>query len=349
MIALVHGPDAGLARVELAKLLATHDPAAANTSSLEGRDVSVAQVAAAVGSVGFFGGRRVVVVHDLMARATRSSKAGTGDGDEAEGAGEPALDLAPLFAAVPDDNLLVLVDATLASIPAAVKRAAPAGTMVIAAEPPRGHDLLRWLSTTAREAGGEIDGRAARLLVETLYPQTWSAKPTNPRYDRPPDTELLRNEIGKLVMAAHPVPVGQEHVRTLVAGVPDDRIFRFVEAAEDGQLEVGLPELARLLNAGEEPAKLAAQVYQQIELGAVLPAGHGIDPAAIGRALGLSNPNRMAGIAGGRGKRAGGGAFAAVAAATATDRRLKRGRLRQPEDALYGLLAGAAGNDDGGT
>jgi DNA polymerase III delta subunit len=87
-----------------------------------------------------------------------------------------------------------------------------------------------------------------------------------------------------------------EHVRSLISGAPDDRIFRFVEAAESGRLGPALKELDQLLAAGEEPAKLAAQLYQQIELVAVLAAGPQIDPMATGRALGLSNPSRMAGI-----------------------------------------------------
>ena len=342
MIALVHGPDAALARAEVAKLVAAHDPAGANTSHLDGREVTLAQVVAAAGSAGFFGGRRVVVVHDLMTRASRSSNKG-GLADEADDAiAAPALDLAPLFAAVPEVNLLVLVDAGLAAIPAAVKRAAPANARVVAAEPPRGAALLAWLSAAAKEAGAELDGRTARLLAETLYPQTWSAKPANPRFDRPPDTEFLRNEVEKLVLVAYPDPVTPTHLRALVAGGPDDRVFRFVEAAEGGQLEVALAELERLQDAREEPAKLTAQVAQQIELAAVLAAGPAVDPVTAGRALGLSNPNRMVGIAAARRGRAAEAAFAAVMAAVETDRRVKRGELRQPEDGLYHLLAATA-------
>src|SRR5688500_18557014 len=111
MIALVHGPDAALARAAVAKLVAAHDPDGTNTSHLDARDVSLPQIIAAAGSAGFFGVGRVVVVHDLIAKASRTSgKASTADGDEADGSGaSPALDLAPLFAAVPEENLLILV------------------------------------------------------------------------------------------------------------------------------------------------------------------------------------------------------------------------------------------------
>lgn len=348
MIALVHGPDAALAQAEVARLCLSHDSTGDNTTHLDGRETTPQRVAAAVGSVAFFGGSRVVVVTDLMQRAARPTgkdavdNARPGDGEGASG----AIDLAPLFGAVPSQNLLVLIDPTLATVPASVKRAAPADVSVFGGEPPRGQALLAFLSKTASAVGGSLDPKAARLVAETLYPQTWATKPSNPRYDRPPDTSLLRNEVEKLALAAHPGPVTPEHVRSLTAGAPDDRVFRFVEAAEGGKLKPALMELDQLLAAGEEPAKLSAQLYQQIELVAVLAAGPAIDPIATGRALGLSNPSRMAGIGGGRGRRDAAAAFAAVGSALSTDRRLKRGRLRHPEDALYGLLAGAADDEN---
>lgn len=335
MIVLVHGPDASLAGAAVAKLLAHHDPAGFNTTSLDGRDVSLSNVIAAIGSVGFFAAPRVVVVRNLMSRATRGA---TATEDEPR-AGGGSLDLTPLLNAVPEQNVLILTDPDLASIPAAVKRAAPADVTIIATEVPRGRQLVDWIVATAREADGEIDRRAAQLLVELMYPQTWSAAPSNPRYDRPPDTQHLRHEIERLVLYAYPDPVREGHVRDLVETGPNDRVFRFIDAAVAGQLDVAMGELERLLLAGEEPAKLVAQLQQQVELTALAAAGPRKQPVEIGRELGLSNPNRMAGVASSaRGKPAS-ALFDAVARSTAVDRKLKTGRLRQPADALYTLLA----------
>lgn len=351
MIDLIVGPDAAAAHAAAAKLLAEHDPDGSNTSRLDGREVSPADVASAIGSLGFFGGRRVVLVRGLMTRAARS-RPGAAEHDETD---EPtsrpgALDLGPLLAAVPEQNLLILLDPELAAVPAAVKRAAPASARVAAFDPPRGRALVEWLRRVAHDAGGEMAPEAAKLLAERLYPQSWANKPTNPRYDRPPDTILLRNEVEKLVLAADPDPVRREHVVALTPGAADDRLFRFLEAAGAGpsRLQAALVELERLLDAGEEPAKLGAQLAQQVELAALLDAAPGKDPVAIGRDLGLANPARMSGIAGGRR-----GAVAtvgtAIAATLAADRGLKRGRLRQPTDALYEqVLASALGGKRSG-
>ncbi|MDQ3467816.1 MAG: hypothetical protein M3411_06220 [Chloroflexota bacterium] len=347
MIALVHGPDTALARSAVEKLAFEHDPAGTDTTSLDGRTVTIGNVVAAAASVGFFGGCRVVIVTDLMARASKTAT----EADDRELAKKTksaatGLDFAALFRSVPPQNLLILVDAALTAIPAAVKRAAPADAQIVAAQPPRGSALVNLVIAIAKEAGGEIESPAARLLLETLYPQSWSSRPTNPRYDRPPDTERLRHEIEKLVLYAHPRPVNSEQVRELISGTPDDRVFRFIEAAASRHLRVAAIELEKLLDSGEEPARLIAQLHQQIELAMVAVAATRQDPVEVGRALGLSNPNRMLGVAQSSRQQTVATARAAIEDAVATDRKLKLGRLRWPVDALY-LLATAETMGDG--
>ncbi|MDQ3692361.1 MAG: hypothetical protein M3464_01865 [Chloroflexota bacterium] len=337
MIVMIHGPDASLARAEAAKRLAALDPDGFNTTMLDGREVSLTAVIAAVGSVGFFAAPRVVVVENLLARSTRGAGGPLAVDDAQLTAG--GLDLAPLLGAVPDQNVLMLVDPELASIPASVKRLAPPDATIVSSAPPRGRQLVDWVAAAAREGGGDIDRRAAQLLVELLYPQTWSAAPSNPRYDRPPDTRLLQNEIERLLLYAHPDPIRESHIRELIETGPNDRVFRFIDAAVAGQLDVATAELERLLLAGEEPAKLIAQVQQQVELAVLVAAAPGKPPNEIGRALALTNPNRMSGVAAsvrGRSERS---LIAAVDHATDVDRKLKTGHLRQPADALYHLLA----------
>ncbi len=340
MIALVVGPDAATARERVAALARRHDPAGSNTSHVDGRTVALPSLISQVGSVGFFAEGRVVVVHDLMARASRV-RAGAGDDD---GAAAPALDLAPLFVAVPPANLVILVDQDLAGVPAAVRRALPADGEIVVCEPPRGAQLVAWLQRAAREAGGDLSAPAARHLAGWVYPQTWSARPNNPRYDRPPDLDRLRNEVEKLVAYAHPDGVTPRHIEAMVARGDEDQIFRFGDAVARGQVGAAVVELARLLDAGEEPFRITAQLSQQAELAAVLAAaGPGREPAAVGKDLGLPNPSRMAGVAAARRGRPADADLRALAGALEVDRATKRGELRRPEDGIYALLAHAGG------
>lgn len=336
MIHLIHGPDAATARQTADALARRMDPGGENTSRFDASETPLSQIVVAAGSRGFFDAGRVVLVRDLMTRAK-----GRGSDDDGEAPASGALDLAPLFAGAAPENTLILVDPALGSVPAAVKRAAR-DAEITGCEPPRGRGLVQWAMQAARESGGEMEEEAARSLVSALYPQTWQARPSNPRYDRPPDLDLLRARIATLALFAHPEPIAVRHLRALVEGAPDDRIFAFVEAAANGDLAQAARHLEQLLAAGEEPAKLAAQVFLQVELGAIAGTPGGGEPAEVGRQLGLSNPNQLAAIS--RSRRGGADSvLPQVFSALESERAFKNGRLRQPADELHDILARMAG------
>jgi DNA polymerase III delta subunit len=260
--------------------------------------------------------------------------------------GGRGLDFVRLFDAVATGNVLILVDPALSSVPVAVKKAAPPDALIVGGDPPRGAALIEWIQRTTSDLDGSIDGRTARLLADRTFPQTWSAKPSNPAYDRPPDLDLLKNELAKLVLAAHPGAINAELVRSMVASAAEDRLFPFVEAVVTGRLEEAIPALESLQATGDDPGRLIAQVYQQVELAAVLPAAGNADPAGVGKQLGLTNPNRMLGVA----RTAKRGRIAPtllLRLALQTDRETKRGRLRHGDDVVYHLMTIAVAEDDG--
>jgi DNA polymerase III delta subunit len=341
LIYLIHGPERLLAREAAHAVASEIDPEGINTIWLDARETPLERMITAIGSASFFGAPRVVVVSDLLARSPRDSDGADADEGSVErrARGLPHLD--PLFAAVPTDHRLILFEPSLSAAPAAFKAAVPAAT-IIASEPPRGAALLAWIDSAAQRAGSTIDRRTAQLLAETLFPQTWDRKPANPRYDRPPDLSLLTQEIEKLALSAHPAPIAAAHVTALVPGGPDQRLFRFVDAAIGGDLAAATLELDRLIAAGEEPAMLLAQVLGQIELAAVAATAGDRDAASVARALGAVNPGRMSAVMSSTRGRRGSLALAAITTASAIDRGLKTGRIRQPRDALQDLLAALA-------
>ena len=76
---------------------------------------------------------------------------------------------------------------------------------MIAGEPPRGPALIAWIEATAQSR----PKAALTAVLHNDWPRRsirrrWERKPSNPRYDRPPDLALLRAEIEKLALAAHP-------------------------------------------------------------------------------------------------------------------------------------------------
>jgi DNA polymerase III delta subunit len=341
VIVIVHGPDAALTRETVGQHARRHDPSGQSTSWLDGRNVSLNEIVAQVASPGFFGAGRVIVVSDLLSRSSR----GPADDAEEEAGGRTksgAIDWSALIAAPAPGNLLILADPGTGSLPAAVRKVLPADAVVIGCAPPRGAALVKWIQGAAQAEASQIDPTTARYLAERLYPLTWANAPNNPRFDAPPDLDRLRAEIAKLALAAHPEPIARRHVDLMVATGEADQVFRFVDSLARGALGEALVELRKLIEAGEEPYAIAAQIHQQTELAAALEeAGGRLDPAAIGRDLGLSNPGRMSAIAATRRGLSAGAARRMLDEGRSIDRQVKRGELRDPLDSLYALLAGA--------
>ena len=336
MISFIHGPDRLLAREAALKIATEVDPDGTSTSWLDGRETTIERIVSIVSTTTFFGAPRVVIVSDLLARASKGSD-GSEPGDSVDGTrprGVPGLEA--LISAVPEQNALVLLEPSLTSVPASIKSAAPEAT-ICAGEPPRGLALLEWLERRALRSESRLDRRTAQQLAQTLYPQTWDRTPNNPRYDRPPDMELLGQEVEKLALAAHPGPITSEHIGALTSNGPDQKVFRFLDAALAGDLRAGLAELERLTSAGDEPAMLLAQLLGQAELAAVAWTAAAKSPDAVARDLGAIAPGRISAVMSST-RRQGSRARRAAEIGSESDRDLKTGRIRRPTDALHQML-----------
>ncbi len=336
MIYLVHGPDRLLAREAMLAITAELDPDGSSTTWLDGRETSFAGVASAAGAASFFGSPRVVIVTDLLVGANRHSDTGEPTGGDEERPGRGRAELESLVSAVPESHHLIFFEPSLATVPAVFKSTAPTAK-VIAGEPPRGPKLIAWIEAAAIQAECRIDRRAAQRLAETLYPQTWDRKPSNPRYDRPPDLARLKAEVDKLALAAHPGPIAVDHIDMLTPVGPDQRVFRFLDVALAGDLRSGLDELRRLLAGGEEPAMLLAQLLGQVELATVAMEAGGKNAEAVARDLGSIASGRLSAVMATTRRQVPQPARA-VGTSVLADRHLKTGRIRRPEDALHDLV-----------
>lgn len=329
MIAVIVGPDGSMARDAVRDILRDRDPSGQSTSTIDGKTATLNDIRMDATSVGFFSAGRVVIVEDVIARL---GKTGARDG-----ASPP--DWAGLFTAIPDASTLILLDPSLAAVPAPVRKALPKDARIVISDPPRGRELLDWIRAQASSEGSSIDQPTARLLADTLYPTSWSTKSTNPAFDRPPDLEALRNEVAKLAVAAHPGPITRSHINNLIAQGDTDQIFAFIDAATRGRIGEATVQLDRLLSAGEDPNKVLAQLSQTIELSVVMEAAGHRPAGDVGKDLRLPNANRMSSIERGlRGQRPGQSRIAGRALESA-DRRMKTGELRDAVDVLYDTLA----------
>jgi DNA polymerase III delta subunit len=175
------------------------------------------------------------------------------------------------------------------------------------------------------------------MLSELLCPSTWNTKPNNPAYDRPPDLDQFANEIDKLALVAFPGAIENGHIQDMSAGGQADRLFPLIDAVFASEGATAIRELGAAINLADDAPRIAAQLTQQAELLAVMATAGSTDPVEVGRALGLSNPNRMLAI-GKSLRRYRGGPRPLLNAALETERELKTGMLRQPADGVYALV-----------
>jgi len=327
VIHLILGPDYSMVRAAMRQRMLASDPDGQSTSVMDGASVSLQDVMMATASLGFFSVGRTIVVEGLLAKHARAAGKGT------------SADWGALFASVPPETTLILTDSSVLSVPAAVKKAMPGDTEVVFCDPPRGRELVEWILARAKSEGGGIDRNVAQRLAMTLYPSGWSQKSRNPAFDRPPDMERLGGEVDKLVLAAHPGPVTEVHIRELIETGDNDQIFVFIDAASSGAIDRAAPELDRLLAAGEDPFKILSQLCSTVELAVVMNRAEGRDPAEVGKDLRLPNVGRMNAVA--RTVREQPRNFAPRVARVLeeTDRKIKTGEFRDPVEALYYALA----------
>lgn len=328
MIVIILGPDAGLAHRTMKRVLKDRDPSGQSTSFLDGNIKGIHAVINDISSIGFFSTGRVVVVEGLI---NRLGKQGAKDGGASP-------DWKTLYASVPDESTLVLLDTAVSSLPSLAKKPLPNNAIVEFSKPPRGPQLVNWIVSTAKDAGGEMDKATAQHLAMTLFPAGWATEPRNPLYDRPPDMEMLENEVNKLVLAAHPDPVTKQTISMMTVREEQDQIFNFLDAAAAGNVPVAMQEMEKLIGVGEDPAKLLAQLMGNIEIASVVAAASGRPAEQIGKDIALSNPRRVHSIQQGLRGMSPGVAQTRSRIARDADYKMKHGEVKEPIDALYDAI-----------
>lgn len=328
MIVIILGPDSGLAHRTLKRVLHDRDPSGQSTSFIDGATQGIRVVINDISSIGFFSAGRVVVAEGLI---TRLGKQGSRDSGVVP-------EWKTLYESVPEASTLVLMDPALSELPSLAKKPLPKHAIIEFAKPPRGPQLVDWIVKTAKSAGGSMDKATAQHLATSMFPAGWATEPRNPLYDRPPNMELLENEIHKLVLAAHPEPVARETINSMTPREEQDQIFNFLDAAAAGNVPVAMQEMEKLILVGEDPAKLLAQLLGNIEIASVVSAGGHRPAAEIGKDIALANPRRVHSIQQGLRGMSPGIAQARSEVARDADYRLKRGEMKEPVDALYDTI-----------
>lgn len=266
---VLHGSDEFSLRQQVRSLRAAMgDPATAemNTSVLDGKNTSAAQVLSAARAMPFLSDKRLVIVEGMLSWLARKGAGKTGKAELEE--------LAAGLEDLPPHARIVFVETDTLSDKHPIVVAAktlPGGFHKLFGPPP---NLAAWIRGHAREVYGvDVEPQAAAALATII--------------DN--DLRAADNEIAKLatyVNGERPITVEDLKLLTTYAAEPD--VFEMVDAIgrRDGQTAIRL--MHRLL-AQDDPLRLFGMIVRQFRL-LILAREHlnaGGAPGSLGQAIGV--------------------------------------------------------------
>lgn len=299
MITLIHGP-AELLRAETraeitARIASDPELADLNTTRLEGRTLTPAELQNACDTLPFLAERRLVIVEGLLARlagpprgkAKVEATAASDEEDEPRPEAEHAASSevlkgqAKAFLAyldhVPESTELVLVEEDTGSGPGLrrLQELVRSGhARIVLCEKPRKNDLPDWIRARARLRKVKLDSAAINDLAEFVGDEL----------------RQLDQELTKLADYAGDRTVTREDVRRLVAATRAASVFELVDALGLGDA----PAAGRLMQHaldldGEPPLRLMAMIARQFRLLIQVKTlqAQGMRPPEIARTLNL--------------------------------------------------------------
>jgi DNA polymerase-3 subunit delta len=262
--------------------MAETDPMAElNTTQLDGRRLSVAEIQTAADAAPFMGDRRLVIVDGLVGRCNSRS------GDRSLAARKALAEAVTGYLPhMPPTTRLVFVEGKLDKRNPILTWATKwreeqdepdESALIRAFHPPKAAQLPGWITRRATAHGGEIAPAASAALAAALI------------RDGEADLRLADSELLKLLTYAGDRPVRAADVALLVTPVGIDSVFRLVDALAERDGPRAATLLHRFLDDGEHPLRLLALVARQFRLLAHGRAllDEGAAPGALASPLGV--------------------------------------------------------------
>jgi DNA polymerase III subunit delta len=252
-IYLLQGQDDRRKREALHALLdRLVDPAGRDfdLEQLDAEGATADEILAALGSLPMFSDRRVVVLQNA-GRLRHPRQRGTGErlaavvAQGVPGLGESVCLILVAWAEPEEDSRRKSIVGE--KLDAAIKKAG--GEVMNFAPPRKAEETAPFIAQEARRLGKTIAPPVAVLLARRVGP----------------DLDSLANEVEKLAAYAGDRPaISREDVELLSPRAPDDNVFAWMDAVMAGNREVALRRLEDLLESGEPPLKLMAQLTGRV-------------------------------------------------------------------------------------
>lgn len=239
-----------------------------NTTILDGRQATLAELIHASDAIPFLADKRLVVVEGLLTRLASRRKGSEREGELSGASKEFLSGLLDYLTRVPDSTRLVFVEPrALPATHPVVKLATQTDKRTVVEFPlPAKDKMPQWVQKRAALHGGQITPQAALALVTAVG---YDPRPSD--RDRTPEQgnklRLLDQEIQKLLAYVNwSRPVTPEDVARLVSDAQQGDLFGMVDALAMGNGQRAIVELHRLINQGKAPLELFGLIVRQFRL-----------------------------------------------------------------------------------
>jgi len=220
----------------------------ANTSVLEGRQLSPDQLAGVCGAVPFLAEKRLVIINGLLQRFETKAKATRKKTTAKNGKQDGFKTFAEYFGSIPETTVLVLVDGKIK--PANPLLRELTGRATVKAFPlPNYQKLRQWTKARVEAGGGTISQEAVELLARFVGSNLW----------------IMSNEIDKLLAYADGQRIKEADVKNLVSYVQEGNVFAMVDAILEHRAGAAEQLLQQLLQQGEAPTQLLYMISRQVQ------------------------------------------------------------------------------------
>ncbi|MFH1650770.1 MAG: DNA polymerase III subunit delta [Chloroflexota bacterium] len=250
MLYILYGEDDFSRQQALTQIrqgIGTEDVLAANTSVLEGQQLTVDQLRAVSETVPFLAEKRLVIVNGLLGRyepprrgAPRRKK------KDAAASGEDNA-LAERLTQVPEFTVVVLADGGISERNPLLRKIADKATVRVFPLV-KGARLTQWVRERVSRAGGSIAPGALDLLAKLVGSNLWT----------------MANEIDKLLLFTEGRQIEQEDVAAVVSAAQETSVFNMVDAILESRAGAAQLLLQRMLQQGASPAYLLVMLTRQL-------------------------------------------------------------------------------------
>lgn len=220
----------------------------ANTTILDGQQLTPEQLRNTIGTVPFLAPKRLVIIYGLLGRFEPVAKPRREKRTARLGEKEPEYKLfAECLANIPDSTVVVLVDGKIKSTNPLLRQLSPVAE-VRAFPILKDEGLRQWIRQEVAGQGATISPEAVDLLARLVGGNLW----------------VMSSEIAKLALFALGRRIEVEDIKALVSSAQEASVFEMVDAVLGSKVGIAEQLLEELVGRGVSPAYLLVMLSRQV-------------------------------------------------------------------------------------